>query len=188
MSRLKDALHGFTNGPINAEEGGNSGNAGVINDMKCHHLKRHIKLLFIHFILPIAIGTLIYLLFRPMHLTVFHWAETLGTYSLILKGRELFNIGGYIPEWIIYSLPNGFWAYSFMFFISFIWGNTKSFGKTVFVVLVVVLSVGSELGQLLKLVPGTFCLTDMFFYTFGLVAGYYLSKLYSKGDVLNEKV
>jgi len=93
-----------------------------------------------------------------------------------------------MPEWLVYSLPNGLWAYSFMFFMSFIWGDVKSMNKTFFIVLVVVLTVGSELGQLLGLVPGTFCLADMFFYTFGLFTGYLFSKLYFKGDVLNEKV
>jgi hypothetical protein len=145
------------------------------------------KLLCLHFILPVAIGTLIYLLFRPVNLTVFHWAERAGLYSFILKARDLFNIGGYMPERFVYSLPNGLWAYSFMFFISLIWGNTKSFGKTFFVSLVVALSVGSELGQLLNVVPGTFCLYDVFFYTTGLSAGYYLGKLNYKGVMLNEK-
>ena len=151
-------------------------------------LKKAFQLLFIYFILPISSGTLIYLLFRPVNLTVFHWAETVGLYSFILKARDLFNIGGYMPEWFVYSLPNGLWAYSFMFFMSIIWGDAKSLSKAFFIVLVVALTVGSELGQLLSLVPGTFCLTDMFFYAFGLFAGYYLSKLHSKGDVLNEKV
>ena len=149
---------------------------------------KYYKLLIIHFVLPITIGTLIYLLFRPTHLTVFHWVEALGLYSLILKARAFLDISYYMPEWFVYSLPNGLWAYSFMFFMSFIWGDVKSFIKTFFIVLVVVLSVGSELSQLLSLVPGTFCLTDVFFYTFGLFAGFLLSKLYSKGGVFYEKV
>jgi len=156
--------------------------------MKMSPLKKAFQIFFLHFILPISIGTLIYLLFRPTHLTVFHWVERLGSYSLILKARVLFDIGYYMPEWFIYSLPNGLWAYSFMFFMSFIWGDAKSLSKTFFIVLVVVLTVGSELGQLLGLVPGTFCLVDMFFYTFGLFTGFFLSKLYSKGDMFNEKV
>jgi hypothetical protein len=156
--------------------------------MKMSPLKKAFKLFILHFILPISIGTLIYLLFRPTHLTVFHWAETLGFYSLILKARALIDISYYMPEWFVYSLPNGLWAYSFMFFMSFIWGDVKSLSKTFFIVLVVVLTVGSEPGQLLGLVPGIFCLVDMFFYTSGLFAGYFLSKLYSKGDVLNGKV
>ena len=156
--------------------------------MKMTPRKKAFKLLFIHFILPISIGTLIYLLFRPTYLNVFYWAQALSFYSFVLKARALLDIGYYLPEWFIYSLPNGLWAYSFMFFMSFIWGDVKSLGKTFFVVLVVALSVGSELGQLLSIVPGTFCLTDVFLYTFGLFAGYFLSNLYFKGDVLNEKV
>jgi hypothetical protein len=140
------------------------------------------KLLFIHFILPISIGTLIYLAFRPVHLTVFHWAETLGFYSLILKARTLFDIGYLIPEWVIYSLPNGLWSYSFMFFISFIWGGEDVLEKIYFVVLVVALSVGSELGQLLNFIPGIFCLTDVALYSFGLLAGYCSGQYYSKGE------
>jgi len=156
--------------------------------MKMSPLKKTFKLLFVFFILPISIGTLIYLLFRPVNITVFHWAETVGLYSFILKARTLLDISYYLPEWFIYSLPNGLWAYSFMFFMSFIWGDVNSLGKTFFIVLVVALSVGSELGQMLNLVPGFFCLVDMFFYTSGLFAGYFLSKLYSKGGVLNGKV
>ena len=149
---------------------------------------KYYKLLLVNFVLPISIGTLIYLLFRPLHLTVFHWANAIGFYSAVIKARALFDIGYLMPEWLVYSLPNGLWAYSFMFFMSFIWGDVKSMNKTFFIVLVVVLTVGSELGQLLGLVPGTFCLADMFFYTFGLFTGYLFSKLYFKGDVLNEKV
>ena len=156
--------------------------------MKMSPRKKAFKLLFIHFIFPISVGTMIYLLFRPVHLNVFHWAETLGLYNVILNARNLIGFNHYMPEWFIYSFPNGLWAYSFMFFMSFIWGDVKSLGKTYFIVLVVALSVGSELGQLLSIVPGTFCLTDVFFYTFGLFVGYFLSKLYSKGVVLNEKV
>ncbi len=150
--------------------------------------RKYHKLLLINFILPISFGTLIYLLFRPLHLTVFHWAQTIGMYSTVIKARALFDIGYLMPEWVIYSLPNGLWAYSFMFFMSFIWGDAKSLSKTFFIVLVVVLTVGSEVGQLLGLVPGSFCLADMLFYTFGLFAGYLLSKLHSRGDVFNEKI
>jgi hypothetical protein len=125
---------------------------------------------------------------NTLHLTVFHWVSTIGLYSSVIKARAIFDIGYLIPGWVIYSLPNGLWAYSFMFFISFIWGDVKSLGKIIFIVLVVILSVGSELGQLFGLIPGTFCLADMFFYTFGLFAGVFISKLNFKGDVLNEKV
>ncbi len=152
-------------------------------------MRKHCKLFIIHFVLPIAIGTSIYLIFRPMHLNIFNWVETFGLHSLVLKIRALLVNGyNYLPAWFVYSLPNGLWAYSFMFFISFIWRDAKGLYKVFFIFLVVALSVGYELSQLLSLVPGTFCLTDMFFYTYGLFAGYFLSKFYSIGDVPNERV
>lgn len=144
---------------------------------------KYSKLILFHFILPISFGGLIYLIFRPMHLYVFYWVDMLGLNSLVLQVRDIFDIAHYLPAWIIYSLPNGLWAYSFMFFISFVWGHTNSIGKTFFIILVVILSVGSELGQLLGLVPGTFCLTDVVLYLLGLVVGYNLGLSYSYGDV-----
>ncbi len=145
---------------------------------------RYFKIILTHFICPISIGSLIYLLFRPKHILVFHWAESLGLYSVILNARNLIDFNYYIPEWIIFSLPNGLWAYSFMFFISFIWRDSKSLGKTFFIVLVVILSLGSELGQLFDLVPGTFCLTDVAAYTAGLLLGYNYGSKYPKGGIV----
>ncbi len=142
---------------------------------------KYYKLILLNFILPISIGTLIYLLFRPLHLTVFHWVSTIGLYSSVIKARALFDIGYLIPGWVIYSLPNGLWAYSFMFFMSFIWGDVNSLGKILFIVLVAFLSVGSELGQLFGLIPGTFCLADVVTYAIGLLFGYNYGSKYPKG-------
>jgi len=148
--------------------------------IKTRH-KKCFKIMFIHFILPISLGTMIYLLFRPLHLTVFHWAETMGLYNFILSTRSLISFYSYIPEWVIYSLPNGLWSYSFMFFISFTWRDEKSLSKSIFIISVIVISVGSELGQLTGLIPGTFCLSDVFTYSFGLLLGYYYGSKYPKG-------
>jgi len=146
--------------------------------------KKCLKIIAFHFILPISIGTMIYLLFRPLHLTVFHWAETLGLYNVILNARDLIDFYNYMPEWVIYSLPNGLWSYSFMFFISFIWGDVKSLGKIFFIFIVIALSVGSELGQLFNLVPGAFCLSDVFTYSVGLLLGYCYGSKYPKGGII----
>ncbi len=40
MSMLKDVLPGFMNGQKDEKEGGNSGSAGAIHKLNCHHLKR----------------------------------------------------------------------------------------------------------------------------------------------------
>lgn len=80
------------------------------------------KKVILNFILPITAGTIIYLLFRDKHLLVFHWADRVGVYLHILDARQLFaDLAKYLPHATIYSLPNGLWAYSFVFFISYIW-------------------------------------------------------------------
>lgn len=131
------------------------------------------KKIFLNFALPITLGTLIYLLFRDKNLLVFHWANALGVYLPITEIRPLFaGMSNYLPPAIIYSLPNGLWAYSFMFFITNIWRDDHGITKSLFLSLVCMLSLGSELGQLVNIIPGTFCLNDLMFYSVGLLLGY----------------
>jgi hypothetical protein len=145
---------------------------------------RYTKTVLVHFIGPITIGALIYLIYRPQHLKVFHWINSLGWYDHVVNTRELINTINFMPKWVIASLPGGLWVYSFMFFISYIWGTQKRVEKTVFVLIVVVLSLGSELGQYLGFVPGAFCLTDMGIYTIAVLFGYYQGQLNSQGGMV----
>lgn len=141
---------------------------------------KHFKMLFLHFILPISFGALIYILFRPMQIIVFQWINLLGFESQLLKARALFDISNHLPDWVVYSLPGGLWAYSFMFLISFIWGDEQRLGKKVFTIIVIILALGSELGQLFGVVPGTFCVADIVAYTIGLLLGYIYGSNYPK--------
>ncbi len=145
---------------------------------------RYLKLTTIHFIVPILLGTLIYLLFRPLHLNVFHWLNAVGLYDSILSLRYLTS-NLILPDWVVFSLPNGLWSYSFMFFILLIWGDTNNILKWFFVMVVVIISVGSEFGQLWGFVSGTFCLEDIFVYTVGIILGY-LSSIKYKEVYLND--
>ncbi len=146
-------------------------------------IMRHFKMIFLHFGLPISGGALIYILFRPMQIIVFQLLDLLGFESQIVKARALVDISKHLPDWVVYSLPGGFWAYSFMFFISFIWGDKKRLGKNVFTLLVVVLALGSELGQLFGVVPGTFCLADIATYAIGLLLGYIYGSKYPNENI-----
>jgi hypothetical protein len=146
----------------------------------------YLKALLIFFLTPITVGAAIYLLFRPTNLTVFHWADKVGLYGYVMIVRTHLDIAQYLPSWAIYSLPNGLWAFSFMVLISIIWGNAKSTEKTTFITLVIILSVGSEIGQLNSLIPGTFCLVDVTFNTIGVLSGYYIGQLYIRREINNE--
>jgi len=136
-------------------------------------IKQHLKTALIHFVLPVSLGSLIYLLFRSKHLLIFHWFNALGLYPAILAARQHIIIFEQTPSWLIYSLPNGLWAYSFMFFISYIWSGTKAPARYLFIFMVLTLSLGSEIGQLLGTIPGTFCFEDLIVYVLGLSLGFY---------------
>ena len=135
-------------------------------------MAKYLVLVIIHFIIPITLGTFIYLLFRPESLLVFQWLQTLKLLDFVMIAREIIDVYDKLPNWIVYSLPNGLWSYSFMFFMALIWKDSKNYIKWFFILLVVGISLGSEFGQLTGLIPGTFCVVDVFFYSGGLAGGY----------------
>lgn len=92
---------------------------------------------------------------------MFSWFKRLGLSSLISYIR-LFSDEFILPEWVIYSLPNALWTYSFMFSFVLLWKNSINLYSHIWFALVFFISVGSEIGQLLKIVPGTFDFIDLF--------------------------
>jgi hypothetical protein len=62
---------------------------------------------------------------------------------------------------VIYSLPNGLWVYSFVYSISLIWIHEKHIIKYFWITLVLILAIGSEIGQGIGFVPGTFDYIDL---------------------------
>lgn len=107
------------------------------------------------------VGGLIYIFFRTDKLLMFSWFKRLGLSSLISYIR-LFSDEFILPEWVIYSLPNALWTYSFMFSFVLLWKNSINLYSHIWFALVFFISVGSEIGQLLKIVPGTFDFIDLF--------------------------
>jgi hypothetical protein len=66
-----------------------------------------------------------------------------------------------IPNWIIYSLPDGLWVYSFSAMLYLIWNeNYKSIQKILFLPFIVLC--GMEILQFLKIINGTFDIIDVF--------------------------
>jgi len=129
-------------------------------------------------VFPILIGFGIYLLMRPYNLRFFSWLENTGIMWLIEWLRA--NVGEWLylvlPEWVVYSLPNGLWSYGFMFTVVYIWRESKSGVRWFFVLAVVILSYGYELGQYIGVIAGTFCIVDLLFYSLGLIGGYVRGK------------
>jgi hypothetical protein len=119
--------------------------------------------LFWHVCFPITIGATIYSLWRSDRLLVFTWYGWLGLKAPLLVLRaNLAGIRNFLPDFVLYSLPDALWVYSFTFLMESVWfRHSRSFGRTFWVFLPVSLAVGAEAGQLFKVVPGTFDLTDI---------------------------
>ncbi len=115
------------------------------------------KRFFIHVILTIFIGGIIYVLFRSDTLLMFRWFEFLKLDKLIYSLREYtFSYRKYIPESVLFSLPDCLWVYSFTMFLSF-------YFKNIFLIKIPCIgSVLTEIGQL-WFVPGTFDILDVLY-------------------------
>ena len=115
------------------------------------------KRFFLHVILPMFIGGVIYVLFRSNELLMFRWFEFLKIDRVVYSLREYtFYYRKYIPESILFSLPDCLWVYSFTMFLSF-------YVKNIF--LIMIPCIGSVLTEICQLwfIPGTFDIMDVLY-------------------------
>jgi hypothetical protein len=127
----------------------------------------------IHCFIPILSGGLIYIGFRSESLRLFTWLDYLGLSILVSEIRQLFlPIADILPSFIIYSLPDGLWAYSFTFSLRLILQSHEKI-RFVFLMIPFTFSIIVEVLQAFHLFQGTFDWADLFFSFFG----YYCSKV-----------
>ena len=139
------------------------------------------KRFFLHVILTMLVGGLIYLLFRSSDLLMFRWFEVLKLDRTIHWIREYFyEYRRFIPASVLYSLPDALWIYSFTMYLSFYFRN---------IVIILIPAVGSLLVEICQLwfVPGTFDIIDVLYMTSAtMIAVYFIYKNRDK-KVLLEK-
>lgn len=129
--------------------------------MKKQILLGHIGTLFL--------GGLIYILFRTSSLKMFNWYNKMGFSNLIDNLRDYANpIVNDIPNWFLYSLPDGLWIFSYISLMLFIWQNSVSIKNIFWILIIPTLAISSEIGQLLGFVSGTFDFADLLLYVLGM--------------------
>ena len=115
------------------------------------------KRFFLHVVLTMIVGGIVYILFRSDTLLMFRWFEFLKIDKIIYSLREYtFYYRKYMPESVLFSLPDCLWVYSFTMFLSFYFKN---------ILLIMIPCIGSvltEIGQL-WFVPGTFDIMDVLY-------------------------
>ena len=129
------------------------------------------KKLVLHIILPIFVGSTIYVLFREKTLLMFDWFSYLKLDFIIDSLRNNFyGYRTYIPKSILFSLPDALWVYSFTMFLSIYFKNR------ILLSIIFIGSITTEISQL-WFVVGTFDIYDIIYmFALYLIAMYFIKK------------
>jgi len=128
------------------------------------------KLTFLASSLSLLAGGLLYLCFRPESLVMFKWAKIVGLYPAVFELRmQGTAVAPSLPEWLIFSAPNGLWVFSFGVLMVSLWGVSGFSVAVAWAVALWAVGIGSEIMQGFGLVSGVFDVADMIAYTIGLL-------------------
>lgn len=102
-------------------------------------------------------------MFRPL--------EWVGLLDMIADVRQMRLVPSHqnVPEWMIYSLPDGLWLLSYLYAIEYIWYDEQGGFKSWFLSLMPVAIVLWEVAQYFGLVPGTWDVMDCASYVISVV-------------------
>ena len=107
-------------------------------------------------LVPLLPAALIYIGFRPETLIFVSWLESAGLGELYRFLRALLGpAAGLMPDWAIYNLPNGLWAFAVFAVIAVIW-PLRSLAGGFYLSIGILLTWGLEVLQRFGLMPGTF--------------------------------
>lgn len=118
------------------------------------------KFQYILSFVPLTIGGVLYIAYRPLNLKMFHWFRLIGIEKFILDLREIFS--SYTPpDFFIYNLPYGLWSFSFSSLLILIWKFKLEKGLFLYLIISFSLVIVPELLQYFEKIPGTFDLIDV---------------------------
>jgi len=124
-------------------------------------------------IMPIVLGAFIYIAWRPSEPLFIEWFSLMGFEGILDWIHSRFNDSQIrIPDWIIFSLPSGFWAFAYSFIIVRIWNLNNSKVGVFWIATIPVFIFGLEVLQLTSFMHGIFSFLDMIFSAIGMLAGY----------------
>lgn len=128
------------------------------------------KFLILSCFLPLLFGGSIYLLFRIDKLVMFKWIDFFLLIDELQSLRQyMIQYKLLIPNWFIYSLPNGLWMFSYISLILWMWGNKINKQNIFWLLIMPLIAILSEIGQEFNYIQGVFDYIDILFYSLGLV-------------------
>jgi hypothetical protein len=129
-----------------------------LNSLPCGQISRF----FLHVLLPIVAGGVIYTGWRTETLLCFTWIDNLGL-SQVARHCRAVVADVQLPHILLYTTPDAFWVYASTAYAALIWESapTTAKGRRIWLCVGVGLGVFGELGQGVGLVPGTFDWADL---------------------------
>jgi len=113
-------------------------------------------------------GGLIYVLYRSEETLLLRLADALGMGDDIGRWRQSAAMLT-LPEWVVYSLPAGLWAFSYVLIVDSLTRGQPWKGRVLAISFVPLVGAASELMQAAGLLPGTFDWVDLVLYTLPLI-------------------
>ena len=109
---------------------------------------------------------------------MFGWAESLNLSWLVDNTRAIADHTEITQNMhFVFSLPYALWVTSFCCFVGAVWHKDRDTGSMVWRATAPVIAIGSELLQLVGLLPGTFDVFDLFVLVIASIFGIILSLL-----------
>ncbi|NJL29248.1 MAG: hypothetical protein HC897_15890 [Thermoanaerobaculia bacterium] len=111
----------------------------------------------LHVLLPLVIGSWIYVVWRVESLRVFTWLDFVGWSPLISWLRsQCAAAEPLVPSWLVFSFPAGAWVYSISMYMWLLWNEVSFKVAGVLMLFGPALGMGSELLQATGHVAGTY--------------------------------
>lgn len=108
-------------------------------------------------ILFMVLGGSVYLWFRSSGLLMF---GLLGDKDVVLSNipyRDVtISYSSALPDWFLYSLPDGLWLASYLCLVAFVWRGSIRTSNAFWYTIVPILAIASEFAQLAGYMSGTF--------------------------------
>ena len=138
------------------------------------------KLIFLS-ILSILFGGVIYIAFRSSSIILFNWID----YIVLIDPVENLRIvtlpyKEYLPEWFLYSLPDGLWMFSYSCIVLVIWKRKITKYSLLWLLSLPMISILLEVLQYYDYFNGTFDIIDIVFFIFGSLLPILINKKIKK--------
>ena len=125
------------------------------------------KLIFLS-ILSILFGGIIYIAFRSSSIILFKWIDYIALIDPVENLRIVtLPYKEYLPDWFLYSLPDGLWMFSYSCIVLVIWKRKITKYSLLWLLSLPMISILFEVLQYYDYFNGTFDIIDIIFFIFG---------------------